>query len=111
MAEPRTMMMLFPNDDDTKFDLDYYMWTHLPKVQEKWTPYGLKSYKVFQLEPSPDGSKPPYTAGTVFEFDKIENIREAFGAEVVQVIFGDIPNFSNKNPVMFASKIVKDAVV
>jgi hypothetical protein len=26
--------------------MDYYLNTHMPLVQEKWGPYGLKSWKV-----------------------------------------------------------------
>ena len=30
----------------TDFKMDYYLSTHMPLVQEKWAPYGLKSWKV-----------------------------------------------------------------
>lgn len=31
----------------TQFNMDYYLKTHMPLVQEKWAEHGLKSWKVW----------------------------------------------------------------
>lgn len=98
--------VLYPNDDDIKFDMDYYLKTHMPLVGEKFTPHGLKKWAVLHYQPGPDGAKPAYLVGCELVFDAPEQLGAAFGSEDAKPVLGDIPNFTNKNPVIMAGALV-----
>lgn len=38
--------ILYPNDADTKFDLEYYLTKHMPMLASNWEPVGLTGWKV-----------------------------------------------------------------
>ena len=38
-----TITVLYENVDDATFDLDYYMTKHMPLVDEKFKPFGIKA--------------------------------------------------------------------
>ena len=42
---PTTITVLYENVDDATFDLDYYLAKHMPLVDEKFKPFGLKGCK------------------------------------------------------------------
>ena len=98
--------VLYPNEDDTKFDLKYYLATHMPLVKKGWTQYGLKSYKVNEFGPGPDGSKPPFCIGATLVWGSGEEVQKAMGSEEAKGILGDIPNFCNKQPTFLTGEVV-----
>jgi uncharacterized protein (TIGR02118 family) len=103
---PLDVTVIYPNEDDTKFDLDYYLKTHMPLVKSKWASYGLKGYTVSEYQPGPDGAKPPYIVGCVLHWDNAEDLQKAMGAsDCTEPIFGDIPNFCNKQPILLTGEV------
>lgn len=44
--------VIYPKTETSTFDLDYYMKTHMPLVQEKWGAHGLKNWTVTKLDES-----------------------------------------------------------
>lgn len=99
--------VLYPNDDDIKFDMAYYLSTHMPLVQKNWGQYGLKRWEVTEYGPGGDGAKPPYAVGATLVFESQEDLGKALGSEEAKPIFGDIPNFTNKQPVLMGGNMVK----
>jgi uncharacterized protein (TIGR02118 family) len=103
---PLDVTVIYPNEDDTQFDLDYYLKSHMPLVKEKWTSYGLKGYTVSEFQPGPDGKKPLYVVGCVLHWDNGEDLQKAMGdSSCTERIFGDIPKFSNKQPIFLAGDV------
>ncbi|KAJ9628136.1 uncharacterized protein PV06_05966 [Exophiala oligosperma] len=101
------VQVLYPNDEGAKFDLDYYVKTHMPLVVEKWSKYGLKGYNVTEYKPGPDGAKPKYSTSGTLIWDKPEDVQTAMGSgDDAAAIFGDIPNFSNVQPIILSGPIV-----
>lgn len=99
--------VLYPNSDDATFDLSYYLKTHMPLVKEKWSSFGLKSYTVLQAQPGPDGAKPQYSVQATLVWEKGEHVAAALGdGASTGAIMGDIPNFSNKQPVFVSGDVV-----
>ena len=43
---------MYPKTETSTFDMDYYMKTHMPLVQEKWGSHGLKNWTVAKLDES-----------------------------------------------------------
>ncbi len=103
-----TITVLYDNVDDATFDLDYYMATHMPLVDEKFKPYGLKGWRVLKAVGTPTGAKPLFSIIANLEFDDAQQFKAAVAAEG-GAVFGDVPNFSNKEPVVVIGDLVGSA--
>ena len=102
---PTTITVMYENVDDATFDLDYYMATHMPLVDAKFKPFGIKGWRVLKAVGTPTGEKPLYSIIANLEFDTAEQFKAAVAAEGGPV-FGDVPNFSNKAPVVVIGDLV-----
>ena len=102
---PATISVMYENVDDATFDLDYYMTKHMPLVGEKFKPFGIKGWRVLKAVSGPTGEKPLYSIIANLEFDTVEQFRAAVAAEGGPV-FADVPNFSNKAPVVVMADLV-----
>ena len=103
-----TITVLYENVDDATFDLDYYLTKHMPLVDEKFKPFGIKGWRVLKAVGAPFGGKPAYNVICNLEFDTADQFRAAVAAESGPV-FGDVPNFSNKDPVVVIADLVGSA--
>lgn len=102
---PTTITVMYENTADATFNLDYYLAKHMPLVGEKFKPHGLKSWRVVKAAAGPTGDKPPYSIIATLEFDTVDQFKAAVAAEGGP-IFGDVPNFSNKSPVVVVGDVV-----
>lgn len=99
--------VLYPNDEGATFDMDYYLKTHMPLVKKHWSQFGLKGYTVTQAGPLPDGSKAQYSVLATLIWDKQDDVGTAMGDQkTTGEIMGDIPNFSNKQPIFVSGDVV-----
>lgn len=91
--------VMYPGGEGTRFDLDYYLKSHMPLVSERWSALGLHDYKIVKGIGKPDGTAAPFQVMALLSFASAEafkNAGKAHGAE----IFGDIPNFTDVQPVI-----------
>jgi uncharacterized protein (TIGR02118 family) len=79
-----------------KFDLDYYMKTHVPMVGKLMGPAGLKGAQVLHGTGSPGGPL-GFHIMALLEFDSVDAFKAAADAHGT-AIFGDIPNFTDVKP-------------
>lgn len=86
--------------------MDYYLKTHMPLVADKWTQYGLKKWDVIKYQPGPDGAKPAYSVCAVLTWGAAEDVGKAMGSPEAPAVMGDIPNFSNKQPILLAGEML-----
>ncbi|KIW30502.1 uncharacterized protein PV07_06244 [Cladophialophora immunda] len=98
--------VLYPNDDDTKFDMSYYLKTHMPLVMENFKKHGLKRWEVLEYKPGGDGAKPKFCVGATLIWDTPDQLGAALASEDAKPVFGDIPNFCNKQPVFLGGELV-----
>lgn len=91
-----TSTILYPNSPSKKFDLDYYLNTHMPLTEKLWGPLGLKSWKVVRFQPGADGAPPAYRLKTVTEWESREKMDAAMASEVTGTIFADVANFTDE---------------
>ena len=89
----------------TRFDLDDYMTDHMPSVGEKFKPFGIEGWRVLKAVGTPFGGRPAYSIIANLEFDAADQFRAAVAAESGPV-FGEVPNFTNKSPVVVIGDLV-----
>ncbi|CAI7569187.1 unnamed protein product [Penicillium crustosum] len=81
-----TITVLFPNQPDAKYDIDYYTSHHMPLIKQSWAKYGVQNCVVV--------------------WENKEGVEKAFASPEVAEVMGDVPKFSNKEPVfLFGSQI------
>ncbi len=100
-----TISVLYPNVDEATFDYDYYLAKHMPMVSERFTPFGLKGWRVLKGVGTPTGDKPMFSVIALLEFGTGEEFKAAVAAEGGPV-FGDIPNFSNMSPTLVICAVI-----
>lgn len=101
--------VVFPNEPDAKYDIDYYGLHHMPLVKEQWAKYGVTGWNVRKFEPGPDGAEPKYAFGSDVFWESKEKLQAAFSGPEAAGIMGDVPNFSNKSPIFLYGQVFKSA--
>ena len=97
------MSVFYPNSG-AKFDMAYYLRTHIPLVQKRLGA-ALKGVNVEQGV-SGIGPGEPMTYITIAHllFDSVETFRSAFAAHATE-IQGDIPNYTAIKPIFQISEV------
>lgn len=98
------MTAVYPAADGAEFNWDYYTSKHFDIVRETCGPHGLIAASAQQCMPGPDGSASPYVAVATLDFESAEKFQAAFAA-AAPTLMGDIPNFTNIQPVITAGPI------
>ena len=83
---------IYPQTDSSTFDMDYYMSTHIPLVEELFQPVSIEVNEG--VSGAEEGSSPPYAVMTDITFATLEDLQNAVATHGAEVI-GDIPNFTN----------------
>ena len=97
--------VIYPNGEGKTFDMEYYTTKHLPFVG------GLlgDALKGATVEKGLGGGEPnspaPYLAMGNMYFNSVEEFQNAF-APNTDTIMGDLPNFTNIEPIIQISEVV-----
>jgi len=89
----------YPRQEGKKFDMDYYIHTHLPMVQKKFGPFGLRKIEVDQGVEKPGGGASPFFAIGYLYFDTLENFKKCY-ASVGSEVVGNIPVYTDVVPMI-----------
>ncbi|WP_419757885.1 EthD family reductase [Acidisoma sp.] len=103
-----TITVLYETTAGSTFDLAYYMAKHMPLVEEKFKPFGLRSWRVLRGVSDQSGGDAKFGIIANLEFDTAQQFRDAVAAEGGPV-FGDVPNFTNLTPVVVIGEMVDPA--
>ena len=96
--------VLYPNSDDCKFDMNYYLTKHMPMVKQKLGA-ALKSMAVEQgIAGGAPGAPATYVAMGHLYFDSVDAFQAAFGPHA-PAILADIPNYTNTQPTIQVSEV------
>ncbi|MCJ1455298.1 hypothetical protein MMC28_005652 [Mycoblastus sanguinarius] len=68
-----TVILLYPKQSDSTFDMAYYLASHMPLVQERWSSLGLHDWTVLHFEVD----DAPYRVQTSLEFDTMAGFEKA----------------------------------
>nr|WP_294523288.1 EthD family reductase [uncultured Rhodopila sp.] len=88
--------MIYQLQPGQKLDVDYYLKTHIPLVQARFGPLGMKGAQVLHGTGSPAGPAPAILI-TLLDFESLQAFQtaiETHGAEVM----GDVANFTDTQP-------------
>jgi uncharacterized protein (TIGR02118 family) len=96
--------VFYPNNEGSKFDIDYYCNRHIPMVRQKLGT-ACKGAAVEQgiAGPTP-GSRPAFVAMGHIYFDSVEAFQTAFGPHA-DAIMADIPNYTDIQPTLQISDV------
>ena len=96
--------VMYPNGPAAKFDMHYYLSSHMPMV-ERTLGAAMKGMAVEEgLGGIPPGTPAPFLALGHLLFDSVEDFGAAF-AQHGAAIQADIPNYTNTQPVIQISLV------
>ena len=96
--------VLYPNSEDSQFDIDYYCSNHMAMVQQKLGS-ACKSVSVDSgIAGGAPGAPAEYIAMGHMFFDSVEAFQSAF-APHAKAIMEDVPNYTNIQPRMQISEV------
>ncbi len=97
--------VLYPQEGGSRFDHDYYRDKHMPMVADKLGA-ACKGYTIDKgLAGAAPGSGPTFVAGCAFFFDSTEAFQAAFAPHASEIM-GDIPNYTDRQPVIQINEVV-----
>lgn len=105
--------VIYPNKDpksgeDIKFNMDYYLSTHMPLVSKEWHKHGLTGWEVIDVESGLGGAPPEYKVVAVLHYKSLDDFNKCVNdKESAGIVFGDVPNFSNVGPTLLVGRSLK----
>lgn len=96
--------VFYPNNNGSKFDMDYYCKSHMPMVQQKLGAACKRVAVEHGLSGAAPGSRPAFVAMGHLYFDTAEAFETAFGPHA-QEIMADIPNYTDIQPTIQVSEV------
>ena len=95
--------VLYPNSANAKFDMANYTTKHMPMVKRLAS--GCRSIAAEQgLGGGAPGAPATYIAIGHLVFDSVEAFQSGFAPHASEIL-GDIPNYTNTQPVLQVSQI------
>ncbi|MFC5510326.1 EthD family reductase [Massilia jejuensis] len=97
--------VMYPNSPDARFDAAYYVERHMPMVKRLMGDY-CHHYTVERALASgtPQANAPYIAMGHLF-CDSVEAFQAGFGPHTKEIM-GDIPNYTNQQPVVQMSEVL-----
>ena len=90
--------VLYPNETGKKFDLEYYVNTHVPMVQRLLGPMGLVRGELEKGISAADPNEPaPFVVVGHLYFNSTDEVHEAFKTHGREIM-GDIKNYTEISP-------------
>ncbi len=96
--------VLYPNNAGTTFDMTYYTTKHMPMVKQKCGPACKSIAADLGIGGGEPGSKPTYIAIGHLTFESVDAFQKAFAPHAAAIL-GDIPNYTNAQPIIQISEI------
>ena len=98
-----TLTVMYPNTPGSKFDLDYYLESHLDLVGKLWGD-NLISARAVKGIGTPDPDTPaPYQVMAILEIESMDVLHQMI-EEHGEEVMGDIPNFTDTAPIVQISE-------
>lgn len=96
--------VLYPAGESTRFNMDYYRDTHMPMARQKLGA-ACKGMAIEQgLAGGAPGAPPAYVAMGHFYFNSVDEFQAAMAPHEAELM-GDIPNYTNVQPIIQISAV------
>ncbi len=90
--------VLYPKQEGGEFNYEYYLQTHIPLVKERLGD-ALKGIEVYKGLSGAGDAAETYVTSASLMLDSVEAFGSSFGPHAEEIM-GDIPNFTNIEPVV-----------
>ena len=100
---PVSLQVLYPVGDDTNFDHNYYMATHIPLVDKHMGAHIASVTASKGLAGGPDVPAGFHVIASM-TFASMDNLQAALA--VAGPVLADIPNFTNTEPQMLIGEVI-----
>lgn len=99
--------ILYPNTQGARFDLAYYVQTHMPMSIDLLSQHpGFQGVSVEHgLAGGVPGTEAAYIAMCHFQFDRVESFMDAFTPHAAK-LQADMPNYTNIEPVIQVNNVL-----
>ena len=97
--------IMYPNNDDVSFGMDYYSQQHMPMLAQLFASKMIRYEIDHGVGGRAQGEKPPFVAVGHLYFEKLSDYQEAFGTHAEKIL-SDIPNYTNVQPMVQISQLV-----
>ncbi len=97
--------VIYPAKDGASFDMDYYLKTHVPMVGARWKACGLQDAKVLRGAGAPGGAASAFLVIALLTFASAPEFQRAVEQHGKEIL-GDIPNFTNVQPVIQVNDVM-----
>lgn len=99
--------VLYPHSEGMRFDHAYYRDKHMPMVARRLGD-ACRGYTVDRgLAGGAPGASPPFAAACSIFSDSAEKLQAALAPHAAEIM-GDIPNYTDAQPVIWISDAVVD---
>lgn len=97
--------VLYPKMNNGRFDMDYYLNKHVPMVVSRLAPMGLVKGEIDEGMAGFTPDQPaPYAVIGYLTFSTLEDFQRGFAQHGAEIM-GDVPNFTNIQPLVQISRI------
>lgn len=100
-----TVSVSYPKHAGSYFDHDYYVQKHAALVRARWGGMGMEKMELLRGEASLEGGEPGFAMIALLSFESVEAMQAALAAAGAEII-GDIPNYTNVQPVIQVNRAV-----
>ena len=91
--------VLYPNNEGSSFNMDYYLNNHIPMVQKKLGAACKQVTVEKGISGVQPGTKPAFSVTAHMLFDSTEAFQAAFGPHSAEIL-ADIPNYTKDQPIV-----------
>jgi uncharacterized protein (TIGR02118 family) len=88
------LSVLYPRSEGSHFDHEYYVDTHIPMVQDRWSDMGFQSVQLVRGTAALDSTAPAFELIALITFTNLDDLKAALGKYGAEVM-ADVPNFTN----------------
>jgi uncharacterized protein (TIGR02118 family) len=96
--------VFYQGSSESKFDMDYYLNSHIPLCQKLLSPYGLTRVEVDKGIDSPEGSA-SYAVIAHLVFDSAEQMQKGMQAHDPELA-ADVKNYTDIQPIFQISEVL-----
>ena len=100
--------VLYPSQDASRFDMDYYLKSHTPMLLQKLGP-ACKGISIVQgLSGMMPGTPAPFVVLADLLFESVEAFQAAFTPHATEIL-ADVPKYTSIQPIVQISDVKMEA--